>query len=321
MLARQVRSGIACPNLPVMLLGSYRDPDLSSQAHELGIDEFLVKPVRRGAFVSACLRVLSPVGQNAAKATAVGRVPEKAGRYKSGLVLVVEDNPTNQKVAALLLRRLGLGVDLAANGHEAVAAVRAGHYDLVLMDCQMPEMDGFEATKAIRQGEIGGRHVTILALTANALNGERERCLAAGMDDYLSKPVRAETLVQKLDKWLSGDVSAHAHLEIQNELTAGMEMLRQDGITEEEISELMTLSRHKLVQLIEELRQSVGSGDALAGRRAAHSMRGTAGTLGLVTLERKIGEIETRLAAGDLESVRCLSPEILKIAEAARNLL
>jgi two-component system, sensor histidine kinase and response regulator len=320
-LARHVRAGVFCPDLPIMLLGSYRDSDLSSDAHELGIDEFLVKPVRRRAFIDACVRVLRPAPAGAEKTTAVSRLREKTYKYKSGHILVAEDNPTNQKVAALLLKRLGLGVDLAANGLEAVAAVQAGHYDLVLMDCQMPEMDGFAATKAIRQLEIAGRHIPIIALTANALDGERERCLAVGMDDYLSKPVRAEALIQKLDKWVSGDPSYPADPEIENELSAGKEMLREDGISEEEISELIRLSRNKLGQLIEELRQSVESGDALAGRRVAHSMRGSAGTLGLVTFERKVREMETSFASGDLESARGLSPEILRIAEAVRQRL
>ena len=116
-------------------------------------------------------------------------------------ILVAEDNPVNQKVIQLLLRRLGYGATCVSNGLEAVEAARQFTFDLILMDCQMPEMDGFEATRQIRvlEGE-GRRHVRIVSLTANALAGDRERCLAAGMDDYLSKPVRSEELASVLNR-------------------------------------------------------------------------------------------------------------------------
>lgn len=121
---------------------------------------------------------------------------------KRGRLLLAEDNPINQKVALHLLGRLGYNVDLAQNGAEAVEMVQRRKYDLVLMDCQMPVMDGFQATKAIRQLDPPLSRITIVAVTANALAGERERCLAAGMDDYVPKPVSKETLDQALARWL-----------------------------------------------------------------------------------------------------------------------
>ena len=117
-------------------------------------------------------------------------------------VLVAEDNVINQKVAVRLLEKLGCRIDVAANGQEAVTMLAQFAYDVVLMDCQMPEMDGFAATAAIRQRESStGRHVPIIAMTANAMQGDREDCLAAGMDDYVSKPVTFESLVSMLQKW------------------------------------------------------------------------------------------------------------------------
>ena len=118
-------------------------------------------------------------------------------------ILLVEDNQVNQKVALAQLKRLGYAVHTAVNGREAVEAVEQQRYDVVLMDCQMPEMDGFEATRLIRQlEERTGRHVTIIAMTANAMNGDREACLEAGMNDYLSKPIRTEELKNLLKQWL-----------------------------------------------------------------------------------------------------------------------
>lgn len=116
-------------------------------------------------------------------------------------ILMAEDNVINQKVGKLILQRAGFNIDLVADGNEALSAHRANPYDLILMDCQMPVMDGFEACRQIRQ--LSHPQPVIIAVTANALVGERERCLKAGMDDYLSKPFQAEQLVAVVRKWIA----------------------------------------------------------------------------------------------------------------------
>jgi two-component system, sensor histidine kinase SagS len=115
-------------------------------------------------------------------------------------ILMAEDNPINQRVGKLILKRAGFNIDVVADGNEALEAHRARPYDLILMDCQMPTMDGFEASRKIRQ--LTQPQPVIIAVTANALVGERERCLNAGMDDYLSKPFQAEQLVAMVKKWV-----------------------------------------------------------------------------------------------------------------------
>ena len=120
-------------------------------------------------------------------------------------ILMAEDNPINQKVGKLILQRAGFVIDLVEDGSEALEAQRANPYDLILMDCQMPTMDGFEASRQIRQ--LDGPQPVIVAVTANALVGERERCLQAGMNDYLSKPFQAEQLIGVVKKWVSGRAS------------------------------------------------------------------------------------------------------------------
>jgi CheY-like chemotaxis protein len=122
-------------------------------------------------------------------------------------VLVVEDNPVNQKVAVKMLQTLGCVPDVAGDGREALGAIAAGTYAVVFMDCQMPEMDGFEATAEIRKREQNGNRTTIVAMTANALEGDRERCITAGMDDYVSKPVTRDGMRRMLDKWVKVEVA------------------------------------------------------------------------------------------------------------------
>jgi len=123
-------------------------------------------------------------------------------------ILMAEDNPINQRVGMLILQRAGFVIDVVSDGQEAVQAHSANPYDLILMDCQMPAMDGFEASRHIRA--LKSRQPVIIAVTANALGGERERCLLAGMDDYLSKPFQAEQLIAVVKKWTSLDSATAA---------------------------------------------------------------------------------------------------------------
>ncbi len=160
---------------------------------------WVTKPVRRAQLRRALIKAFEPQGEPQAP------LPSREGDPKSAppmsedaasgaLVLLVEDNPVNQKLAIALLKRLGHRVDLACNGREAVDASAKRRYDVVLMDCQMPEMDGFEATRQIRAAEPKGQRTPIIAMTANALDGDRERCMECGMDDYVTKPIRQAKL-------------------------------------------------------------------------------------------------------------------------------
>ena len=140
--------------------------------------------------------------QQPAAPAARAAAPRPAGDGRPRRVLLAEDNPVNQMVARRMLERLGLQVDIASNGVAALAVLETVPYDAVFMDCQMPEMDGYQTTRAIRQGEPAGQHLPIIAMTANAMSGDRERCLAAGMDDYVSKPLRLEELQAAVARWL-----------------------------------------------------------------------------------------------------------------------
>jgi signal transduction histidine kinase/CheY-like chemotaxis protein len=199
--ARRVRSDPRLAGVPLVLLAPIGDlQGATDRTAAIGFAAVLSKPIRQAALLQALTAVTGAPGERevpAAPRPAAAPLPAPSLR-----VLLAEDNPTSQKVALRLLERLGCRVDVASNGREVLAALARGAYDLVLMDVQMPGMDGFEATAAIRRDEAGtGRHTPIVAMTAHAMEGDRERCVAAGMDDYLSKPVSSRALAEKLAQW------------------------------------------------------------------------------------------------------------------------
>ncbi|HEV3497711.1 MAG TPA: response regulator, partial [Actinomycetes bacterium] len=169
---------------------------------DAGFSARLTKPARRSQLYDALLRATAPPGQVPLPPAA--SVPPPVVPTK-GRLLVVEDNAINQAVAKGLAAKLGYATDLAGNGIEALEALRRRHYDAVLMDCQMPEMDGFEATAEIRRQEAAAGRVPIIAMTAGALAEDRERCLAAGMDDYVAKPVKGRDLDAVLTRWVAAE--------------------------------------------------------------------------------------------------------------------
>ena len=184
-----------------MLLTSVSYRGGTADAQQSGFNAFLLKPIRQSQLYDCIATVMGmasePAPQRLITHHTLGDTTSRAR------VLVAEDNVVNQRLAARMLEKLGCRVDVVANGLEAVEAVTRISYHAVFMDCQMPEMDGYEATTVIRQREAStGAHVPIVAMTANAMEGDRERCLAAGMDDYISKPVEPNELRTALQKTL-----------------------------------------------------------------------------------------------------------------------
>jgi CheY-like chemotaxis protein len=197
-LAAIIRSDPELASVRLLLLSSVSVE--AEAAARAGFEARLTKPVRLSSLYDALVRAVSPAPTKADRAAAPPPGPVPGSR---GVILVVEDNAINQEVAKGIMAKLGFGSDVAADGVEALEALERRSYDAVLMDCHMPEMDGFEATAEIRRREASRRHVPIIAMTAGARAEDRERCLAAGMDDYLAKPVKSRELAAVLDRWMA----------------------------------------------------------------------------------------------------------------------
>jgi PAS domain S-box-containing protein len=324
MLTREIRSRESLGRMHLVMLTSDRDPEEAAEAGKLGVGSFLVKPVRQAVLLKA-IALMFGHGHEAERSAPVVEQPKLGGR-----VLVAEDNRTNQKVIVMRLERLGCAVDVANDGLEAVQAASATAYDLILMDCQMPVMDGFQATRAIRMQ--GGRRVPIVALTANAMEGERERCLDAGMDDYLAKPVRPADLVYKLQQWLGAGAgpapapepaAKRAVSRLAEQLEAFVEELKEAETQPEDIDSLLLLSLNTSPPMLQRLAESIERQEEQPACFAAHSLKGSFATLGLHDLAEAIAMVEEdckgqrwRKAGDGLGRVKSLFQEFTELITA-----
>ena len=214
---------------------------------------------------------------------------------------MVEDNVVNQRVAEAMLTKRGFEVECANNGREAISMLAVRPYALVFMDCQMPEMDGYAATMAIRSREKGTERLPIVAMTAHAMKGDRERCLAAGMDDYLSKPLRPEALDAALERWLgappASEVEAPAADNPFDALVdeARMRVFRVDY--PEIIDQLIELFVESTPPLLEELREAAERGDGEDVRRTAHKLKGSCQNIGAGFMAKLAHDLEKSTVA------------------------
>ncbi|MEW6750324.1 MAG: two-component regulator propeller domain-containing protein [Candidatus Latescibacterota bacterium] len=253
----------------------------------------------------------------------VAAQPVAAGCLSGVRVLLVEDNPVNQRLAVILLEQAGCAVSVAANGQEALEAVSAQEFDAVLMDLQMPELDGYEATRRMREL---GLAVPILAMTASAMSGDRERCLGAGMNDYVSKPIAREELFGTLSRWTTprgqpspalppaaeGTPAALGSLELVAALP-GIEVpeaLRRLGGDGRELRSLLQDFARQFGTATAGIRQALSQGDAALARRLAHTLKGVAGNLSAKGVEQAARALETALAGGQREELEGLLGQV-----------
>jgi CheY-like chemotaxis protein len=200
-LAQQIQDHPEIVPASIMMLTSADQFGDAARCRQLGISAYLIKPVRQSELMEMICNSLTH-GRQGAKEAVPARTKAR-DEAKGTRVLVAEDNAVNQILARRLLEKRGFQVSVVGDGRSALAAMQDQHFDLVIMDVQMPDMDGFEATAAIRRQEQStGDHVPIVAMTAHALKGDQERCLAMGMDAYISKPVRQEELYATIERLL-----------------------------------------------------------------------------------------------------------------------
>ncbi len=199
--AREILNDPAGKQAKIIVLTSMGQRGDAARLEALGCSGYLLKPLRQHLLYDALIAVIGQKSDNDEPGHLITRHTLSEAKRQDMRILLAEDNSVNQKLAVILLQKAGFSIDTVDDGSQAVKRVKEGHYNAVLMDVQMPKMDGLEATAQIRAEERPGNHIPIIAMTAHALKGDRERCLEAGMDDYVSKPLDIKNLLQVLDNW------------------------------------------------------------------------------------------------------------------------
>jgi signal transduction histidine kinase/CheY-like chemotaxis protein/HPt (histidine-containing phosphotransfer) domain-containing protein len=350
-LSAAIKTDPRLASLPIVILTSLGQRGHAAAAEKAGVAGYLTKPVRR-AHLERCL--LAVIGGGSVSLTPIASTPPVSTRslvtrhtltemrsHAQAHVLLAEDNLVNQRVATKLLEQLGCSVDLAVNGRLAVEALRTNQYDVVIMDCQMPVMDGFEATRAIRIDEGGGRRTPIVAMTANAMAGDRERCIAAGMDGYLTKPVRPDELAAAISQWLpSAEIEAATERNVDDgaaavpgTLEAAMTLDMPSPIDRTQLQSLRDVGGpdpdsfiHELVLAfvdeggdeLNQIRAAAETTDPSALLMAAHRLKGSALNLGCTAVAEAAGALE---ALGRSGTVTGSGPLLDRLSDAFQRTL
>jgi len=300
---------------------------------------FLTKPIKPSALFDALISLFTGQPTRVLPRRMPGQVQfdSQMGTSCPLRILLAEDNATNQKLALTVLARLGYHADMAANGIEAWQALKRQAYDVVLMDVQMPEMDGLEATRQIRRDLPPARQPRIIAMTANAMQGDREMCLAAGMDDYVSKPIRINELVGALSQCcqiaVEEETSRREVEPVANRLpvpaleknvldpTMLQDLLSLVGGDFDKLAMLIDSFLQDAPQLLAELDRSIQSGDASGVRRVAHSLKSNGADLGALTFSSLCKELEMMGKSGELDGAAELAARVAAEFEQVRAAL
>jgi PAS domain S-box-containing protein len=295
-LAHAIKQDAALASVRLVLLTSFGQRGHGAEASKIGIAAYLTKPVDEADLYDCLVEVLDERARRAPHLVTRHSLREQRPPVAAA-VLVAEDNEVNQKVTVKILEKLGYRVELAETGKDALAACARRRYDAVLMDGQMPGMDGYEATRRIRERETrGGRRVPIIAMTASAMKGDREKCLEAGMDDYVSKPVTPDKLEAVLRKWVgaatapaerAAAVPAAAGEQLDQAVVQSLMAVDDDGtLMDEVVATFLRIAPSRLAAI-----KKAAKGDAALLEREAHSFLGSCGNIGA----RRMAELCARL--------------------------
>jgi len=311
----------------VMLTSDGRRGD-AARCRELGISAYLTKPVSQSELLDAIVMSLGMAAVESAAKHLVTRHSVREGRRKLR-ILLAEDNPVNQKLAVRMLEKRGHTVVVVPDGQQAVDAVESQPFDLVLMDVQMPVMGGFEAAAAIREREkTTGRHLPIIAMTAHAMKGDRERCLEAGMDGYVPKPIRSEELFEAIDTVLAGpaasSLDAPAAQAAQGVFDRAAALSRLEGDAEL-LSELAAIFLEDSPRLMQKLREAIDRLDSEELARTAHTLKGSVGNFAALPALEAAQHLEAVAKAGNLvdaeKAYLALEEEIQRLRPALEALV
>ncbi len=314
MLGAQIKADPSLNDTKLIMLTSLNQKGGINRVKELGFEFYLVKPIKQSRLLNALMEVVAiSNGHDEDKSSSQDRStfssnPSKVSesltrKYSKLKILIAEDSPINQKVALHQLRSFGYDADVAGNGKEVLELLKCIHYDIILMDCQMPELDGYETTIAIRKLDIDKKNTVIVAMTANAMKEDRDRCIAVGMDDYLSKPIRKEDLAQKIADWESR-ISTAINID-EKEITNTSDNISEslpliDWTYIDEIVDGNEEFKHELLQTffkttsenLAQLHKAIALTNHAEIEQIAHFIKGSSGNLGMSSIYAIANDLE-----------------------------
>jgi CheY-like chemotaxis protein len=310
-LARTIKNDPRISATRIVILTSMDRQEDPSALRQIGIAAHLAKPVKQSQLFDCLGRVMSGDLEISDMAGSVVDLP-KATPVANALrdvhlrILVAEDNPVNQKVALYQLQRLGFLADVVDNGRLALEALERKTYDVVLMDCQMPELDGYAATRELRLAEADKRHTWIIAMTANSLEGDREKCIAVGMDDYVSKPVKPADLQAVLSRFAGLRALQHATHQAKAPGTIDPHVIsafREMEVEGEEsvLGKLIDVFVENTPRVLTESRTAITGKHSALLERAAHSLKGSCSNFGAERMRAACERLEMLARTGDFE--------------------
>ncbi|MDD5297083.1 MAG: response regulator [Rhodocyclaceae bacterium] len=333
-LGQRLKNDPATQQMPLVLLTSVATRGDASRFADMGFAAYLSKPVKE-KLLRNCLRTLFGLCSGEEGVPSPKTLITQHSQREADLharILLVEDNPINQKLAVTLLKKFGHQVDVADNGRQALDALSVHRYDMVFMDCRMPVMDGFEATRAVREGQgVLDARVPIIAMTANAMEGDREEVLNAGMDEYLAKPINPAKLADMVQHWLQRGYERHLPPGAGSPETAQDEPQRSPDLFDPQtilsnLGDDMDIVATVLPELVEGIVAEVGilrafvkAGDAQGASRSAHTLKGLAGSASCAPLQELALQAENEARRGDLPAAAVQVEEMDALAEGLKS--
>lgn len=314
-LSTIIKENEASKDIPMILYTSLSKRGDAALAKEKGFSGYLTKPIKKYELVETLSMAINNQRETTQKQFITKHLIKEQKFSEKSKILVVEDSEINCKLILKILSNNGLACDLALNGKEAVEAYKSNKYDLILMDCQMPVLDGYEATKEIRRIEAGETHIPIVALTANALATDEDRCHKAGMDDYISKPINIEALLTLIGKYIKVEAATSETEEVVMGNQNGIEDIINSMTSELELSkveaiEFFTEYMEFLPEAIEELETAIGQNDFEELKKIAHKLKGSSANLRIEILTQLSLELEEQASKGDNKACVELLTEI-----------
>jgi two-component system sensor histidine kinase/response regulator len=323
-LAEQIQRQPNLKGTVILMLTSAGQPEDVNRCHQLGISAYIMKPVKSSELLETIYNALGRSFWSAEPAAPTALCERK--RVRPLHVLVAEDHEINQKLAVALLEKHGHRVTVADTGREVLRQLERREFDLVLMDVQMPEVDGLEATALIRQRERGtGRHVPIVAMTACAMKGDRERCLDYGMDDYISKPLKPQELLDTITTLFANRPATPVPVEPQEEPDAPLfdttELLNRVGGDRELLQMLVDLFNDSVPAQLGELRLAIAARNHALVHRLAHTVKGAVGNFASPPAIEAAQRLEIMGKEGDLQHADEVFVELEDIVERLKRAL